>query len=219
MPLFLGVGALVFFIAEIFVGGPWFPVFAVIMLAQAAIFLHTTARGKFHVWAGLLDDLALTGDESLLDLGCGRGAVLVAAAQRLPRGTAVGIDLWRSRDQSGNSPELAMANAKAMGVADRVQLDTGDMTALPYPDGRFDVVTSALAVHNIPTAEGRETAIREALRVVRPGGRLVLVDFRHVDDYRKSLDGQRDVRVHKLGPSYWYGGPWAATSALLATKA
>jgi arsenite methyltransferase len=56
--------------------------------------------------ADLLDRLGLRGDERILDLGCVRGAVLLAA-QHLTTGRAVGVDLWRSRDQSG----LARKNA------------------------------------------------------------------------------------------------------------
>src|SRR5678816_1469372 len=56
--------------------------------------LHSSLRGKFLVWQELLDGLHLKGDERLLDLGCGRGAVLCAAARRLPRGLGVGVDIW-----------------------------------------------------------------------------------------------------------------------------
>jgi len=56
------------------------------------------------------------------DLGCGRGAVLLMAAQQLTTGWAVGIDLWRGVDQSGNSVEATRRNAIAEGVADRVEL-------------------------------------------------------------------------------------------------
>jgi arsenite methyltransferase len=170
------------------------------------------------VWDRLLDDLHLQGDESVLDLGCGRGAVLIAAARRLTQGSAVGIDIWRSQDQSGNRPEVAAANAAAAGVSERLRLDTGDMTDLPYESDTFDVVTSALAVHNIPTAAGRAAAIREAVRVLRPGGRLVIVDFRHINDYLRALPDQQGAAVRRLGPAYWYGGPWTAASALLLTK-
>jgi len=75
-------------------------------LAAAGVFgsyLYSTLRGKFLIWARLLDDLHLHGDEDLLDVGCGRGAVLLAAALRLPDGRAVGADLWRRRDQTGNT--------------------------------------------------------------------------------------------------------------------
>jgi hypothetical protein len=66
------------------------------------------------------------------DLGCGRGAVLIEAARRLPTGRAVGADLWSGKDQSGNSPDATLANAAAAGVADRVEVHTADMTALPF---------------------------------------------------------------------------------------
>ncbi len=66
------------------------------------------------------------------DLGCGRGAVAIALADRLPAGTVVGLDLWRSRDQTGNRPLTAERNARSAGVSERVRFDTGDMTNLPY---------------------------------------------------------------------------------------
>src|SRR3954465_3161160 len=102
-------------------------------------YLHTTRRGKFMVWADLLDQLQLRGDERILDLGCGRGAVLLMAAQHLTTGRAVGVDLWSTFDQSGNSAEATRRNAGAEGVADRVELHTADMTALPFEDNSFDV--------------------------------------------------------------------------------
>lgn len=200
-------------------GGLWLLIVGVIFLAQAAIFLYATLVGKLQVWKELLDDLKLTGHESTLDLGCGRGAVLIAAAARLTDGQAVGIDLWRTKDQSGNSSRAAEQNARSAEVHDRVRFVTGDMTSLPYPDDSFDVVTSALAVHNIRSPEGREKAMHEALRVLRPGGRLIVVDFRNIEDYRSAIGDQRDVAVRPLGPRYWYGGPWTGASALTATKA
>jgi cyclopropane fatty-acyl-phospholipid synthase-like methyltransferase len=58
------------------------------LLAQAGLYLHTTVRGRVRVWRRELDRLDLRGNEHLLDVGCGRGAVLVEAAQRLPSGRA-----------------------------------------------------------------------------------------------------------------------------------
>lgn len=96
------------------------------LIAQAALSLPTTLRGKFVVWSGILDGFGLRGDETSLDLGCGRGAVLVATARRLPQGRAHGVDLWRSIDQSGNAPEVTESNAAAEEVAGRVELHPGD---------------------------------------------------------------------------------------------
>ena len=170
-------GVIVFEIVLGLLTGHVAPFLAVPFIAAiAASYLYTTWRGKFVVWAGLLDQLNLRGDERVLDLGCGRGAVLLMAAQRLTTGRAVGVDLWRSVDQSGNAAEATRRNAVAEGVADRVELHTADMTALPFADESFDVVVSSLAIHNISGAAGREKALREAVRVLRPGGRLVIAD-------------------------------------------
>lgn len=171
------------------------------ILAILGFYLHGTLRGKFQLWAGLLDQLRLRGDERILDMGCGRGAALHMAAQHLTTGRAVGVDLWRSIDQSGNSAEAARRNAVAEGVADRVELHTGDMMALPFEDGSFDVVLSSLAIHNISGRAGREKAIREAVRVLRPGGRLVIVDVRSTGEYQAELARIRmsDVARRWLG--------------------
>jgi len=102
--------------------------------------------------------------------------VLLAAAGRLPNGRAVGVDLWRSGYQSGNATEATQRNAEAAGVADRVELHTGDMTALPFSDGEFDVIVSSLAIHNIGKPDGRQDGrqprLRDAsgARVIRPTG-------------------------------------------------
>ena len=198
--------------------GPLLPV--LFMLTVAAFVLHTTLRGKFVVWAELLDRLGLRGDERILDLGCGRGAVLLMAAQRLTTGRAVGVDLWRSADQSGNSAETTRRNAIAEGVADRVELHTGNMTALPFEDNSFDVVVSSLAIHNIRGRAGREKAISEAVRVLRPGGRLMIADIRVTRQHQAQLAkiGMNDVARSRLGWQFWWGGPWAATRLVTATK-
>jgi ubiquinone/menaquinone biosynthesis C-methylase UbiE len=193
---------------------------ALFLLILTAFVFHTTLRGKFLVWAELLDQLKLQGDERILDLGCGRGAVLLLAAQHLTTGRAVGVDLWRSVDQSGNSAEATRRNAIAEGVADRVELNTGNMTALPFADNSFDVVLSSLAIHNISGRAGREKAVDEAVRVLRPGGRLMIADVRGTRHHLAQLAriGMSDVTRRRLGWRFWWGGPWAATRLVTATK-
>jgi ubiquinone/menaquinone biosynthesis C-methylase UbiE len=197
---------------------PLLPVLFVLFIVGIA--LHTTLRGKFLVWADLLDQLGLRGDERILDLGCGRGAVLLLAAQHLTTGRAVGVDLWRGVDQSGNSAEATQRNAVAEGVADRVELHTGDLRALPFEDNRFDVVVSSLAIHNISGRAGRAKAIDEAVRVLRPGGRLLIADMRGTRQYQERLAklGMREVTRGSLGWRFWCGGPWVPTRLVTATK-
>ncbi|MDR0346113.1 MAG: class I SAM-dependent methyltransferase [Nocardiopsaceae bacterium] len=187
-----------------------------VLLANAGFFLHTTLRGKLRAWERVLDRAGLAGDERLLDLGCGRGAVLIAAARRLPAGRAVGADLWSGKDQSGNRPGATLANAAAAGVAGRVEVRTADLTALPFEDGSFDVVTSAMAIHNIPAAERRYRAVDEAMRVLRPGGQLLVADPRPMARRYAEHLGQGTLR--DLGPGYWYGGPWLGATLLHVVK-
>src|SRR5207244_5522879 len=172
--------------------------------AVDAAYLYTTLRGKFVVWAELLDRLNLRGDERILDLGCGRGAVLLLAAQHLTTGRAVGVDLWRRVDQSGNSPEATRRNARAEGVDDRVELHTANMMALPFEDDRFDLVVSNFAIHNISGRAGREKAVSEAVRVLRPGGRLLIVDVRATGQYQAQLARLGMDDVARRGLAWWF---------------
>ncbi len=145
----------------------------------------------------LLDRLKLQGNERVLDVGCGHGLLLIGAAKRLPRGRAVGIDLWSQIDQGGNSKQATLKNAQLEGVADRVEVLDGDMRCLPFPDASFDVVVANLAIHNIEDPEGRAQAVQEIGRVLKPGGRIAINDIFFVKQSAAffQLAGIRDVRV------------------------
>jgi SAM-dependent methyltransferase len=194
------------------------PVAAYLVLS-AASYAYTTLRGKFVVWAREVDRLGLTGVEQAVDLGCGRGAVLVLVAQALPRGRAIGVDLWRSADQSGNLEEAAQRNLAAARVS--ADLITADLRALPLETGAYDLVVSSLAIHNIPGPAGRAQAVAEAYRVLAPGGRLLLADLLHLREYAAVLTGlgATDVTIRTLGWRFWYGAPWFATRLLTLQKA
>jgi arsenite methyltransferase len=186
---------------------------------SAASYLYSTGPGKLSVWAQLLDELSLRGDERLLDVGCGRGAVLMLAARRLAGGRAVGADLWRRRDQSGNSRAAAERNAVAEGVSQRVDVVDADARDLPFPAASFDVVVSSLAISNIPGAQGRELALHEAIRVLRPGGRIRIVD-EGAGRYAAVLKdaGCAGVTVRRLDWRTWYGIPAHPMTLVAASK-
>lgn len=191
-----------------------------VWLIGGTLYLNATFRGKFAVWAEVLDAAALQGNEKALDIGCGRGAVTVPLAQRLPDGHVTGIDLWRSIDQSGNNTAATEANLALNGVTDRVTLATADMTALPFDDNTFDVATASLSIHNVPSRAGRASAITEAIRVLKPGGKLLIVDISKVTEYKKELAalGISPTSDAPAGWRMWWSGPWMSTRILTASR-
>jgi len=171
------------------------------LLLSSVIMVRSSRLGKLKQSEKLIDLVGLRGDEIVLDVGCGRGLLLIAAAKRLPRGKAVGIDVWSARDLSDNRPEAPLANAAAEGVAERVEVKTGDMRQMPFPDATFDVAVASMAIHNIPTAAGRAQAIREIARVLKPGGRVALQDFMATHEYANTLRQLGWQRVERSGRS------------------
>lgn len=93
-------------------------------------------------------------------------------------------------DLSGNNAAGTLRNATIEGVADKVEVHTGDARKLPFPDASFDVVLSSMALHNIYNAGERQAALLEIARVLAPGGRVLIVDVRHTSKYAVTL---RDV--------------------------
>jgi arsenite methyltransferase len=195
-------------------------VYFVVFFGSAISFFYTTRRGKFIEWERILDRTQLRGDEIVLDMGCGRGAVLTAVARRLKTGKVTGVDIWSRTDQSGNAKDVTLRNALLEGVSDRVQIETADMRALPFPDATFDLVVSSLAIHNIRGNAERRRAIAEGFRVMKPGGRMVIADIRATAVYADALRtlGAQKVERHRLGWRFWWGNPAAATTLLTASK-
>jgi SAM-dependent methyltransferase len=139
--------------------------------------------GKVRKREKLLSNISFRGDEQVLDVGCGRGLLLIGAAQRLTTGTATGVDIWQAEDLSGNKPEATLENARRENVAERVKIETADMRKMPFADGTFDVIVSRAAIHNLYSAGDRAAAIREIARVLKPGGLALIDDIRHFRQY------------------------------------
>ena len=120
---------------------------------------------------------------------------LIGAAKRLSTGRAVGIDKWQQEDLSGNNAAGTLSNAMIEGVAEKVEVHTGDARKLPFDNASFNVVLSSMALHNIYNAGERQTAVREIARVLKSGGRVLIVDVRHIRQYAATLrDAGLDAR-------------------------
>ena len=139
--------------------------------------------GKLRSRERLLNHIDWTGREHVLDVGCGRGLLLIGAARRLVTGKAIGIDIWQTQDLSGNRLEATLENARREGVAGRIDVETADMRKIPFASGTFDVVVSRAAIHNLYTANDRAQAVSEIVRVLKPGGKAIIEDIRHLTDY------------------------------------
>jgi len=157
--------------------------------------VYDSKIGKVREREDYLDKIVWRGDERVLDVGCGLGLFLIGAAKRLKTGRAVGIDLWQAEDLSGNTPAGTLNNATIEGVADKVEVHTGDARKLPFDDASFNVVLSSMALHNIYNAGERQTAVREIARVLKSGGRVLILDVRHSNEYAATLgDAGLDAR-------------------------
>jgi arsenite methyltransferase len=158
--------------------------------------LYDSKIGKVRSREHLLQRINWTGAERVLDVGCGRGLLLIGAAKRLTTGTATGIDLWQAEDLSGNRPEATLENARREGVADRVEVQTADMRQMPFDDATFDVIVSRAAIHNLYEKNDRVQAISEIARVLKPGGYALIEDIRHSQEYAAvfAKNGCTDVR-------------------------
>jgi ubiquinone/menaquinone biosynthesis C-methylase UbiE len=141
----------------------------------------------------------LTAGESVLDVGCGTGTLALAAKRAVgDAGSVVGVD--------ASADMIALATAKASRSGTAVSFRTAAAERLPFADATFDVVLSTLMLHHLPAPLRRE-CVREALRVLRPGGRMLVVDFSAPSTRRGGLLS----RLHRHG-----GVPPDAIAALLA---
>jgi ubiquinone/menaquinone biosynthesis C-methylase UbiE len=210
--LSIGGGALMvsLVLAEVSVPGPAWLVLTVRTLGaiaacyglgMATYMTYGSRIGKVRTRDRLLRAIPWTGTERVLDVGCGRGLMAVGAAQQVPHGEVIGIDLWRASDQTDNTADAARENARRAGVADRVRIDTGDMRDLPYEAHTFDVVLSHWVVHNVEAALDRAQALHEMLRVLRPNGWLILADISYHAEYLAALRaaGITDLRDDRGG--------------------
>ncbi|MBK8137987.1 MAG: class I SAM-dependent methyltransferase [Chloroflexi bacterium] len=116
-----------------------------------------------------LRQAAISSGESVLDVGCGTGTLtLLAKTQTGTAGNVHGIDA---------SPEMiAVARQKSVQQKAEVDFQTGVIEALPFSDGTFDVVLSSLMFHHLPP-DLKQRGLAEIHRVLKPGGRLLVVDM------------------------------------------
>ena len=177
------------------------PAFAFVIL-----FLFT---GAYFVWAWyqfspgggniqvkvlnmIVDHLDWNGEGQALDIGCGNAPLTIMLAQQFPQSRVTGIDYWgKNWDYSQG---ICQQNATQEGVGERTQFQKASASALPFEDDQFDLVVSNLVFHEVAEVKDKRELLREALRVVKKGGKFVFQDlfvekmlYGEVDDLLKLL--------------------------------
>jgi arsenite methyltransferase len=153
-------------------------ILSILFFSISGFLIWSSRRGKLQMRDRVIADLKLNGDEDVLDVGCGNGLLVIGAAAQLTSGTVTGVDIWREDIESDVSPQSVMKNAELAGVADRVRVESADARNLPFENGRFDIITTSFMLHHMNKAD-RETAVREMARVLKPKGKLVIVEIAH----------------------------------------
>jgi ubiquinone/menaquinone biosynthesis C-methylase UbiE len=126
--------------------------------------------------------------DAVLDVGCGTGTLAMEVARRVGRaGRVAGID--------PGTEQIARARAKAARRNAPIEFQIGVIEQLPFPDQTFDVVFSTLMMHHLPAPLKRQ-GLAEIARVLKPGGRLVIADFK-----RKQERAGQAARFHAGGSS------------------
>lgn len=146
-------------------------------------------RGKWRELRQRTATLArIQAGEQVLDVGCGTGTLALEVARHVGRaGRVTGID--------PGTQQIARARAKAARRHVPIEFQTGVIEQLPFPDQTFDVVLSTLMMHHLPAPLKRQ-GLAEIVRVLKPGGRLVIADFKP-----KKERQSRAVRFHAGGSS------------------
>ena len=127
-----------------------------------------------HVWALVLENLVWNGEGKALDIGCGNGALAIKLAKKHPKAQVTGIDYWGKRWEYSKS--MCERNAELEGVNERVAFQKASAVALPFDDGFFDAAVSNFVFHEVSDAKDKREVIREALRVVKKGGKFSFQD-------------------------------------------
>jgi arsenite methyltransferase len=150
-----------------------FTTLAVLLFTISIAGIWTSRYGKLILRDKVFNILTFNGSESTLDIGCGKGLLLIETAKRTPNGKATGADLWAKTVEYNYIAEMALENAKTEGVSDRVEVVTADVQAMPFGNNSFDMVMTSLMMHHVPDIN---KALNEMIRVTKPGGIILIAD-------------------------------------------
>jgi ubiquinone/menaquinone biosynthesis C-methylase UbiE len=175
-----GIAGLVF-LALAFVFSPLI-IIAMLLLLVSAYFAY--ARYLFSPVGGnvqdqvrglILSKFDWSGKGRVLDIGCGSAALTIALAKKYNQAEIVGIDYWG--EQWEYSKKICEKNAEIEKVGKQVTFQKASASLLPFNDNSFDAAISNLVFHEVRGTKDKKELIREALRVVKEGGKFAFQDL------------------------------------------
>ena len=152
-----------------------FPLYAYVMFSQRG------GRFQEKVYNLIIQSLGPQVTGRILDIGSGNGVLAVKLAQQHGTAEVVGVDYW-GKDWE-YSKRVCEQNARLAGVDGRVHFQKGDAAALEFAPETFDGATSNLTFHEVKSTTDKRAVVREALRVVKPGGVFAFVDYFYDEKY------------------------------------
>lgn len=169
---------------------------------------------------GTADFVTLPDGGTGLDVGCGSGALTIAAAKRNPRAQMLGCDIWSGAYKAVFTKKRCEENAEAEGVSN-VRFTEGNAVHLPFEDESFDAVTSNYVYHNI-AGQNKQKLLLETLRVLKKGGTFAIHDlmsrarYGDMDAFVRKLkaEGYEDVRLIDTTDGRFMGRKEAAVLGL-----
>lgn len=157
--------------------------------------------GEIHEF--LVSHLPWNGEGTLLDIGCGAGALTIRCAKRFSKAKLTGVDYWGK--EWNYAKEQCEKNAEAEGVSARTTFEKGDAAKLEYPSESFDAAVSNFVFHEVRTQPDKRMVVREALRIVKKGGAFAFQDmFEHrrlygdMEEFVETLKKEGIKEIHYI---------------------
>jgi SAM-dependent methyltransferase len=166
-------------------------------LGSAGLMLWGSRYHKLRMREKLLSKIDLSGSEQVLDIGCGQGLLTVPIAADLTNGTVTGIDFIQNGFKPEESFKNLLKNAQYEQAESRIILKNVDPRQLPFPSDTFGVIVSGWALHTIYDEAGRKHAVKEIIRVLKPGGTLAILDNQNTDEYEDMCHDADLTDIHQ----------------------